>query len=257
MKGKIIELIMIFMAIGALIAFSSTPALCQDSRVDDEAIYSPEDEIDKDVRPDWGGVDFISYPSIADIFVGLTAASDSYVQYTGGRKYCSSGCTLEAGQRLPQGARIIGWELDAYDAGSGSVSLGLLRCRYYDGVCSLLATRTTTSGAPGFTSVIRSLSHTVNNYTGYYVLETQLSGGSAYGIVGALVLYRLQISPAPSIRTFNDVFPSDWYYQSVEALADSGITVGCGGGNFCPGRAVTRAEMAAFLARALGLHYPN
>jgi hypothetical protein len=67
----------------------------------------------------------------------------------------------------------------------------------------------------------------------------------------------LQISPAPAFPTFNDVFPDDWYYQSVEALADSGITVGCGGGGFCPNRAVTRAEMAAFLARALGLHYPR
>jgi len=47
------------------------------------------------------------------------------------------------------------------------------------------------------------------------------------------------------------------YFRAIEALASSGITGGCGAGNFCPNQNVTRGEMAAFLARALGLHFPN
>ena len=51
---------------------------------------------------------------------------------------------------------------------------------------------------------------------------------------------------------FGDV-PSDaWYAADVARLAASDITVGCGDGTmFCPEDAVTRAQMAAFLARAL------
>lgn len=59
------------------------------------------------------------------------------------------------------------------------------------------------------------------------------------------------------VPTFLDV-PSDHpFYPFVEALSDSGITAGCGGGNFCPNEPVTRGQMAVFLAKALGLHSPG
>ena len=47
------------------------------------------------------------------------------------------------------------------------------------------------------------------------------------------------------------------FFQHVEALATSGITAGCGGGNFCPDHPLTRGQMAVFLAKALGLHWPG
>ena len=71
-----------------------------------------------------------------------------------------------------------------------------------------------------------------------------------------IVGYRLQVSPAPATPTFNDVPTDDPGFQFIEALAASGITGGCGGGNFCPDSAVTRRQMAIFLAKALGLSYP-
>jgi len=43
------------------------------------------------------------------------------------------------------------------------------------------------------------------------------------------------------------------FEPSIEAIAAEGITGGCGGGRFCPTSPVTRAQMAAFLRRALGL----
>jgi len=42
---------------------------------------------------------------------------------------------------------------------------------------------------------------------------------------------------------------------AINSLADSGITGGCGTGAFCPSGTVTRAQMASFLARALGLSH--
>jgi hypothetical protein len=40
-------------------------------------------------------------------------------------------------------------------------------------------------------------------------------------------------------------------------MTASGITAGCAGGLHCPGSPVTRDQMAVFLAKALGLHWPN
>jgi hypothetical protein len=59
------------------------------------------------------------------------------------------------------------------------------------------------------------------------------------------------------VPTFGDVPTNYAYFRAIEALAASGITGGCGSGNFCPNQNVTRGEMAAFLARALGLHFRN
>ena len=50
---------------------------------------------------------------------------------------------------------------------------------------------------------------------------------------------------------------SDSAWPHVEALAASGITAGCGGGDYCPGATLTRRQMAVFLAKALGLNWPD
>ncbi|HEX2642770.1 MAG TPA: ELWxxDGT repeat protein, partial [Thermoanaerobaculia bacterium] len=50
--------------------------------------------------------------------------------------------------------------------------------------------------------------------------------------------------------TFGDVPTDYWAFPWIEALVDSGITGGCGDGNYCPDRPVSRAESAVFLVRA-------
>ncbi len=58
--------------------------------------------------------------------------------------------------------------------------------------------------------------------------------------------------PAPALGTvFADVAADDFAAAYIEALADEGVTGGCGGGNFCPNAFVTRAEMAVFLLRTM------
>jgi hypothetical protein len=53
-------------------------------------------------------------------------------------------------------------------------------------------------------------------------------------------------------HTFLDVPFSHWSWPSIEALENSGMSGGCGSGNYCPQNDVTRAEMAVFLVR--GVH---
>ena len=57
-------------------------------------------------------------------------------------------------------------------------------------------------------------------------------------------------------NSFPDVPTSNAFYFYVENIFHLGITGGCGGGNYCPGNTVTRAQMAVFLLKAsLGSFY--
>ena len=42
----------------------------------------------------------------------------------------------------------------------------------------------------------------------------------------------------------------------IEDLSARGVTSGCGGGNYCPANAVTRAQMAVFLTNIFSLPLP-
>jgi IPT/TIG domain/S-layer homology domain len=55
--------------------------------------------------------------------------------------------------------------------------------------------------------------------------------------------------PPPCSGDFPDVPCSSVFAPWIEALADAGITGGCGGGNYCPTNPVTRQQMAVFLLK--------
>lgn len=91
----------------------------------------------------------------------------------------------------------------------------------------------------------------------HYTLQVETPGFDGSTRIRQVRLrWRRRISPAPALATFGDVPMNHQFFQHIEALVASGITVGCGGGNYCPDQAVNRGQMAAFLARALGLHWP-
>lgn len=48
---------------------------------------------------------------------------------------------------------------------------------------------------------------------------------------------------------FSDVPNTNPFHADIDALVDSGVTSGCGGGKYCPASNVTREQMAAFLNR--------
>lgn len=97
----------------------------------------------------------------------------------------------------------------------------------------------------------------VGNQGRALVLNVELAPSADLEYFGFVeVWWRRTVSPAGA-QSFADVPPSDPGYQYIEALAASGITGGCGGGNYCPNANLTRRQMAIFLAKALGLHWPN
>ena len=59
------------------------------------------------------------------------------------------------------------------------------------------------------------------------------------------------ISDVDPPGSFDDVPADYWAFSFIEKLMASGITSGCGGGNYCPENIVTRAQMAVFLERGI------
>jgi len=60
------------------------------------------------------------------------------------------------------------------------------------------------------------------------------------------------VSP-PCAGLFGDVACPSLFADWIEQLAVEQITGGCGGGNYCPGNANTRGQMAVFLVKTFGL----
>ena len=98
---------------------------------------------------------------------------------------------------------------------------------------------------------------TVDNLNDSYYVQVNGSDSSR-PLAGIVVGYLLQVSPAPNTATFNDVPTGHLFFQYVEAMAASGITAGCSAAPplYCPDQPLTRGQMAAFLAKALGLQWP-
>ena len=65
--------------------------------------------------------------------------------------------------------------------------------------------------------------------------------------------YGAAYTPPPATGLFTDVPTSYWAAAWIEQLAREGITSGCGGGNFCPGSAVNRAQLSVFLVKMFDL----
>jgi S-layer family protein len=165
---------------------------------------------------------------------------------------------------LPAGAQLVGLELEGCDTNASQHASALLvRHASPAGGNTIVATVSSGDAAtPGcaFFGGPANLpaGEFVNNTANNYFVRVELSAADATTSVGAVRLYyKLRVSPAPAVASFADVPTTNGFFRFVEALAASGITGGCGGGNFCPDTPVTRGQMAVFLATALGLHFPN
>jgi hypothetical protein len=162
---------------------------------------------------------------------------------------------------LPSGALLQSFELDYCDNVSANVVLYFSECDFMADDCNLLGQLASSDGPSGCSSLVADISglnYTVDNNNRQLLLSGFTGNGDANTVLlGAYIGYKLQVSPAPGAATFGDVPTSHNYFQFIEALAASGITAGCGSGNYCPSRYLTRGEMAVFLAKALGLHFPN
>lgn len=176
---------------------------------------------------------------------------------------CSGNC-MYAIPRLPDGALLTG--IEAYFCNSNPDSNRLLGVdlyrALYDGTGSLYlgsgGYSATHNGCGEFVITdLTPLNYQVNYYDNQLFLQTNIqSDDGSQAIAGVNLFYRLQVSPAPPTADFGDVPTDHPYFQFIEALSRSGITAGCGNGDYCPDRAITRGEMAVFVAKALGLQWP-
>ena len=175
--------------------------------------------------------------------------------------------------QLPSGALIKWFDFYYYDTDADNDLRAIMHAYTgsdpaYDNPSYSQLGLVSSSGNSGYGYEFLAMNHTVNNDVRYNG-GAQLAAIVAYPGTDATILtnklrfkavdiwWQRQISPAPATATFSDVPTDYWAFEGIEALAASGITTGCGGSNFCPDDNVTRAQMAIFLARALGLHWPN
>jgi hypothetical protein len=171
---------------------------------------------------------------------------------------------LYAGVSVPSGAVIDFIGLQAHDHFQGNDNIATLF--YLDqfsgttsGIVSIASTGhgSTELGTDYNTEPLGW--RLVRNVHNALVLDVYIPGGDWMhrgGLRWVEIWWKRTVSPASPFPTFLDVPESDSGYQYVEALAASGITGGCGGQNFCPEAPLTRRQMAIFLAKALGLHWP-
>jgi hypothetical protein len=87
-------------------------------------------------------------------------------------------------------------------------------------------------------------------------ITTQNSGWGTFSWVE--IWWKRSVSPPPASASFNDVPTNHPFFQFIEALKASGITAGCQASPplYCPDAPLTRGQMAVFLSKALGLHWP-
>ncbi len=165
--------------------------------------------------------------------------------------------TLVSGVTIPNGAVLDQIDFEVYDNDPGHrIMAELFTCPAF-GPCNLPFI-VSTDVQPGWTNLRMSpIGYAIDNVNDSYPIRVVLTVDAGLQMLRrAVVYYHLQVSPAPATATFLDVPTDNPYFQFVEALAASGITAGCGGGNFCPDRPVTRGQVAVFLAKALGLYWP-
>ncbi|NOZ79989.1 MAG: S-layer homology domain-containing protein [Acidobacteria bacterium] len=206
----------------------------------------------------------------------LNTANPNYVSGTG---YVAPAATATSYYwtqlNLPIGSTVTNAYAFVYDNDSSNWSFQITayEAAVYSTSPSVISMSSinSTSGTPGYTYITSSFTPFVirgfvdlsgdsvaNEVT--YTLQLWCGAPSSTTNLrfwGSEVKWTRTISPAPGTATFNDVQPGDFGFQQVEALAASGITAGCGGGNFCPNAPLTRVQMAVFLAKALGLHWSS
>jgi hypothetical protein len=159
---------------------------------------------------------------------------------------------------IPSGAVVSELELAYCDTGAGTIAAHWFR-QPKNGPVVTQTNVVVSTGTPGCVSTMGAITPaTIDNDANSYNIELFMSAAdNTIVFLSVRVGYRLQVSPAPATASFADVPTTHFAFRFVEALAASGITGGCGGGNYCPDSPLTRAQMAIFLASALGLHFPN
>jgi hypothetical protein len=249
----------------AAVAFALAAAWCplslaQDPTAVPEPVEADASSSDPSLiagpSPDWGTSSDVVVLVAAKAFVprNTTTVLDTY--WDNGVTYVSSTLNyLYASVSPPLGALLTGVGFDGYDVDASLNIAWGLRVANADGSSASLAWYASSQSGGWFSSYGSISSHQVELGKYYFLVVDLKKTGQDMRIRGMRLYYKLQVSPAPATATFLDVPTGHLFFQYVEALAASGITAGCGGGNYCPDAPLTRGQMAVFLSKALGLHW--
>jgi hypothetical protein len=215
----------------------------------------------------WGtaafGVEMLHSSAFHGFHGGEYWMVQSYIYHDTGHPY------YESNFQLPSGAAFYGYSACKYD-NSATEEFNLWIWDYFHSgfaaptQTELASFATGIAAITGYTCAYTAFASPVtivnaevsgmHNYT-VRVKLSNTNGDNNISFGGIALWYKLQVSPAPAVATFADVPVGAFGFQHIEALAASGITGGCGGGNFCPNDPLTRAQMAVFLAKAFGLFW--
>jgi hypothetical protein len=233
------------------------------------AAVPPDEVTATDVRetpgigPNWGTTSRIT-KTITSLSCMPLFSSQTY-SFAGSTRYCTSGtCTFICNVDIPTGAAITYLEIDGCDSNNTEEIRATLGRAVYNNAGGVpIALEHVESGLAyelGCSFWWNTLSSPVpvDNWHNNYFIQVTLGSNSITTTFSAIRIgYILQISPAPAEATFNDVSTSHPLFQYIEALAASGITTGYDDDTYRPSQYITRGQMAVFLSRALGLHWPN
>jgi hypothetical protein len=179
---------------------------------------------------------------------------------SGGTISCpGANCNFRAPVSLPAGALVTSMEMEICDNDNlNQVYVEFFRLTAPNGsLDSLGIVLSGLAATPGCTLMPLTLPTpvTIENRNHSYYVRAVMGPTNSITLSAVRLSYTLQVSPAPATATFGDVPTSHPFFRFVEALVASGITAGCGGGNYCPDAPLTRGQMATFLSKALGLHF--
>ena len=205
----------------------------------------------------WGtGVIVKTIPATSFVPVDAFTAASMGVSSSGAGTVCNDlnggACRFSSGIDLPTGAKIVGIDLEACD----NTNLGYADVQVR--VCPQGASCGGIAGVSTFPGCVTSTGadHTVQNAAEYYPIFVTIHDATASVAVRAVrIRYQLQLSEPPDVSSFDDVEQDDPDRPAIEAMVAAGVATGCGNENFCPDNPVTRAQLAVYLARALGLHW--
>jgi hypothetical protein len=201
---------------------------------------------------------------------GLNYYANYYFYRSGGTgSWCGY---YEASLDLPEGALIKSFAPFYFDNDATydvTVSLQRNYATYggggtptYTAIGSTSSSGNSANYQMSLTSINAGSGHTVDSYLaasglqqGYSVRLILPTASTNLMFRGVWIFWNRQAAPAPASASFTDVPTGHPFFNEVQQLVKSGVTQGCGGGNYCPDQAVTRGQMAAFMTRALGLHW--
>jgi S-layer family protein len=215
----------------------------------------------RSIHPDTYGTASLTWLPLSgwDFRPLYSAVTYDYANGTRYGIYATAGNYFVAPLRLPEGATVSTLDMTACDFNPSAelqtyITIAPTNAGSATNTPFLVTGGPAAPGCANFTGTFTPFTVDNTNYS-YSVTADFTTQGSSLVLHSVRVGYKLQVSPPPGTATFTDVPTTHLFYQYVEALAASGITSGCGGGNFCPDAAVTRGQLAVFLSKALGLHW--